>query len=363
MTALLGTCAERGCKVTTTGLCVNGVKPASRCPRFEPAAPARPAASVTVATPPAAAPAVTPPASAKTRAPRATQPLPSGEALDFASGNRIVRAERSRIILLAGARRSGKTTLALSLYELYQRGPFAGMRFAASETLVAFERLCHAARVRSEGDAPDTLRTELEAGTQLLHLRLRPQAGQQPPVNLLFADLSGEHYERACNETEECKKLIMMSRADHVAILLDGARLSQQNQGAHVFKETRGLLSSALDAGMLGRSSTVRILFAKCDRLGPEPQNMSTLRRIRDKLSEDFAARLGRLDYTFIAARPDRPTAELPLGHGLSALLSEWVEPPPPISPPPPHLVRFTSQRQSERYLEVRLPHLFSEES
>lgn len=355
MTAPTGGCQERGCKVALTGTCLNAVNPANRCPKFIPAPTAQPAA-------PTPQPLAPPPAPAKSRAAKAAQPLPSGEALDFAQGSRIVRAEHSRVILLAGAQRSGKTTLALSLYELFQRGPFAGMRFAASETFVAFERLCHEARARSEGDAPDTLRTEFEAGTQFLHLRLRAEDSQQPPVNLLFADLSGEYYERACNETAECQKITMLSRADQVALLLDGVRLAQPGERAKVFKETRQLLGSALDAGMLGEHSTVTILFAKCDRLEQRPESAPALQQIRDKLSQDFGSRLSRLDFAHIAARPEKPTAEIPLGYGLASLLTEWVKPPPRVTPPPLLLKRIKSDRQSERYLEVRLPHLFTEE-
>lgn len=332
------TCQIKDCPLAVSGQCVEDYNPPQKCPN---------AVIVSADTPS--------PASKRSVRSRG---LPLGEVLDFAAATRILRAEPGQVLLLAGSQRSGKTTLALALYELFQRAPFAGLRFAGSETLVAFERLCHDARVNSNNEDAETLRTELEAGTHFLHLRLRRHDLVTPPINLLFADLSGEHYERACNSTEECKKLNILHRADRIILLIDGERLLKGSEQAKVLKEVNDLLQSALDAQMLGKWSQVFVRFAKWDRLAATPKLQDTLNDIEEILTKSFADRLGRLHFGRLAARPEHRTKEIPLGYGLKEILDDITAVParPPLDPFV--LDAPSSERQADRYLALRLPHL-----
>lgn len=330
-------CRQKGCPLSTTGQCLEGIHPASACPHV-----------VTTSERPKAPPARS---DAWTR-------LPSGDVLDFEAAARILRAEQGRVILLAGAQRSGKTTLALAFHELFQKGPFAGMDFAGSETLVAFERLCHDARVSSENDGPETLRTELEAGTHFLHLRLRATGGASPALNLLFADLSGEHYDNACNNIDECRRIEILRRADLTVLLLDGARLQRANERAKVFKEARGLLRSAIDAGMLGAGSRVRVCFAKWDLLADDTGVLAPIEEIQRRITTDFQGRFASLDFDRIAARPEHRKRSIPLGFGLDTLLRVATTLPPRPAPPPLRFPVPDTDRQADRYLALRVPEL-----
>jgi hypothetical protein len=334
-------CKQKGCSVASSGRCVDGIEPPSGCPHIVQVAAGK--------------------ATASTKAAGRTLRLPGGGVLDFDQATSILRAEPGKILLVAGAQRSGKTTLPLAIYELFNKGPFAGLHFAGSETLFAFESMCHAARVRSENDSPDTLRTEFEAGTHFLHLRLIRDGDARQPFNLLFADLSGEHYENACNSTDDCKKIPMLRRADRVLLMLDGKRLKVPAERAKVFKEARGMLGSALDAEMLTASSQVRVLFAKWDLLADDTAAQSPLHQIEDRLAAEFRGRVARFEFAKVAARPELPTAAVPLGHGLAEILGDASLPPEKPVPLPLRLPVPVSDRQADRYLSLRLPDLCKE--
>lgn len=335
------TCKQKGCTVASSGRCVDGLDPPSGCPYI-----IQVAASKTTTS---------------TKTPARTLRLPSGGVLDFDQATSILRAEMGTILLVAGAQRSGKTTLPLAIYELFNKGPFAGLRFAGSETLFAFESMCHAARVRSENESPDTLRTEFESGTHFLHLRLTRDGDRPQPFNLLFADLSGEHYENACNSTEDCKKIPMLRRADRVLLLLDGKRLKVPAERAKVFKEARGMLGSALDAQMLTASSQVRVLFAKWDLLADDTSAQAPLRQIEERLAAEFRSRVDKFEFSKIAARPEHSTAAITLGYGLADLLIEISSLPDRPAPLPLKLPVPVSDRQADQYLALRLPQLCKE--
>jgi hypothetical protein len=122
---------------------------------------------------------------------------------------------------LAGPHGSGKTTLAASLYEGFLSGEFPVAAFVGSRTLVGWEERCHLARVASGGEVPDTGRTSRE-DLGLLHLDLNFQTRF---TRLLFADLSGEHFEDLMEGVENPHAQALLDRADHVALCIDGARL------------------------------------------------------------------------------------------------------------------------------------------
>lgn len=330
-------CNQKGCQIAKTGLCLDGVEPPGECKHV-----------VKTVAPPKAPPAN----SDQWRA------LPSGAILDFPQADRIMRAEPTRIILLAGPRDSGKTTLALSFYEQFRKGPFHGLNFAGSETLVDFERLCHQSRAASERSVPDTSRTALADGTRFLHLRVRPERGESRPRNLLFADLSGEFYEHACNNEKDCRSIEILRRADLVLLLLDGERIVQPGKGAEVLKSARGLLRMALDTEMLDEHSNVCVCFSKWDIVAAHEAARKHAQQMRALLARDFTERLASLRFQEVAARPTAPTGEIPNGFGLKALFEQMLpeDERAPVAP-----LRFpvpASDRQIDRYLAVTAPEL-----
>jgi len=190
--------------------------------------------------------------------------LPEGGAFDLLSASVVTCANSTQVIVLAGGIGSGKTTLLASIYEKFQKSPFAGYIFAGSLTLPAFERRCHLARIASERSQPDTERTKGMEDT-LLHLRVRKQDLSYPSQDLLFTDLGGERFRLARDSTEECRRLEILLRADHFVLLMDGEKLAQVEDRLQARASSRSLLRSCLDAQMLGAHSYVDVLFTKWD--------------------------------------------------------------------------------------------------
>src|SRR5260370_42496305 len=102
--------------------------------------------------------------------------LPSGKGLTFSEGDAITRRSHSRVVLLAGTAKSGKTTLLSSLYLLFHRKPIVGYLFAGCETFVGFEERNYYVEILSGLARPTMERTVV---SELLHLSLRNEDGSQ----------------------------------------------------------------------------------------------------------------------------------------------------------------------------------------
>jgi len=252
--------------------------------------------------------------------------LPDG--LDFspATAARITSALLTRVIVVAGDEDSGKTTFVTSLYDRFQEGSFAGYIFAGCRTLPGMERRCFPSRIESERVRPDTARTPRSDGQSLLHMRLRVEDLSRPSQDLLLTDISGEYFRAACDSTEECQQLEVLRRADHLALCLDGERLADTGLRHEAFNTGKVLLQSALDADMIGQRTFVDVLITKRDLLGPVDGSTAQtyLNNIRQRLSDEFKHRVGRLRFFEVAARPT--VAGFPLAYGLDQVLPSWVE-------------------------------------
>jgi uncharacterized protein YbjT (DUF2867 family) len=260
--------------------------------------------------------------------------LPEGADLDSVGADRVARAATTRVILLAGAADTGKTTLLASLYECFQRGPVAGYAFAGCETVFGFERRAYLGRIECGRPGPDTARTSLTTVPRWLHLRVRDRQAEEPLRSLLFSEIGGDFVRLARNSTDECRRLTLARRADHFAILVDGAGLIQRQQRLAVTNDAGLLLRSCLDAEVLGRFSFVDVLFTKWDlvlRSGERTEIEQFLEAFASRTRQLCQPRLGRLRFVQIAARP-APGSPLGFGHGLSELLASWTAESPAVA-------------------------------
>ena len=146
-----------------------------------------------------------------------------GEFLSSTEAGAIVRASPTSVVAVAGMARSGKTTLVGGLYELFHKGPFAGYLFAWCQTLPGFEQRRHLARLCCERETPDTERTLHKVTHDLLHLRIA-DSSDGTHHDLLFSDIYGEAFRQASDSAEECRKIQVFKRVDHVAVLVDGKK-------------------------------------------------------------------------------------------------------------------------------------------
>ncbi len=281
--------------------------------------------------------------------------LPPGTDLTVEMGARTTSASLTRLIFVAGEAESGKTTLLAAVYEKFSEAPFADLLFAGSTTLVGWERRCHLARIASGAERPDTERT-LGLGQRLLHLRVRNITLEQPIQDLLFADLSGEVFKLIRDSTPECQQLGILRRADHFVLLLDGRKLAALGTRHEALNNGMALLRSCVDAGMIGRYSFVDAIFSKYDLLADAGADTSSfLTHATETIRARFGAKLGRLRFHNIAARPESPVIEY--AFGIPALLRSWVDDSPyfvdrlsfPVKVP-------WKVRSFDNYLWVRFP-------
>lgn len=248
--------------------------------------------------------------------------LPSGKHVSPKEASEVARSEITRVIILAGPVKSGKTTLVTSIYECLQHGTFGGYTFAGSRSLIAFERICHLARIASERGEADTERTRPTDDPEFLHLRVRAEALPQESQSLLFSDISGEDFRAACDSTEECRRMGIVARADHFSILLDGAKLVDINRRQQVRNEAFLLLRSFLEAGMLDKQSHVQIIMSKLDLIVASAANEteSFLARICEEFAGQHGTDVASMRFFRIASR----SKSFRLGHNVEHLMSVW---------------------------------------
>lgn len=309
------TCGQQECEIHETGRCLEGFATLAECPYFGKKLPH------------IVSPATEGPAEETEPVPKDV-PLPEGRALTASGATRLVRSALTRVVVLAGDVESGKTTLAASLYDRFQEGPYAGLLFAGSLTLAGFEERCHTARMASQRMRPATLRTSTSEDFRFLHLRLRRAQSRFVVRDLLITDLSGERYRLARDSSEEVKLLTALRRADHVALLVDGAQLLRPETRHEAATNPQALLRSCLDEGMLDTRNHVQVVFSKWDLVSTGPTASDAIRFIEDVVTTAFRRfehRLGSLEFVRVAARPDRVTGVLtPVG--LDQLLDAWLD-------------------------------------
>lgn len=254
--------------------------------------------------------------------------LPSGKPLQEDGASSLLRAHAIPIILLAGAAKSGKTTLLASLHDSFQSKPFAGYLAAGSRTLMGFEERCFDSRASSGGDEPTTLRTIRADGLQFYHLKLRKEDLKTGIQHALFGDMSGEYYSGALDSAAELRALKIITRADHFVHLIDGGTLASRGWSAHTQSNAMMLMRRCFEEGMLEQTAKVDILLTKWDLVlgrGGEDGAQKIIEQQRNAFNTAFGRRVARLRVTPVAARPHYKSTLQP-AFGLGELLRSWVD-------------------------------------
>lgn len=253
--------------------------------------------------------------------------LNPGEALTIAESREITCARETSLVVVAGSPGSGKTTLIASLFHCFQRAPFAGFMFAGSATCLGLDRRCFLGRTISRGIEPNMERTKVGTEQRLIHFRVRREDLSEPARDVLITDISGEEYEDIRHSIDECRDFSLFRRADHIVLLVDGARIADSGQKHAAKVEAEQLLGFLHDAGHFHRSCCVHVLVGKCDLLVDEAaKRFSGL--LKDEILRGFQTKIANLSVGDIAARPRQETPEIRLGHGLCGPFAKWIERP-----------------------------------
>jgi hypothetical protein len=256
--------------------------------------------------------------------------LPGPDALDSEEAGRLLARRPGRVIVWAGERASGKTTLTSEIYER-QRRPDEPLRFAGSDSLLALERLAHPSRAKSGRRVRETRRTERDSeGREILHLALAPRGSM--PINLLFADLPGEVFRQLRDNEIAPADLPLLVRADKLALLADGMRLADPDRRANVASGVRQLLHAIHASGTLDERTELALVVTMWDRIvGNQDTESYWATREQQLMSE-----LRSID-------PDAPVLKVAArapgdwehSDGMSALI-DWVTKPVRVTTDPP---------------------------
>ena len=270
--------------------------------------------------------------------------LSSGNALTTTEGHRLTGEYPTKVVILMGMVKSGKTTVLSELYERFCEGPFAGQIFAGSRTVMGFERICFLSRAASLRDSEDTERTMRGTENNLLHLDLVAE-GAGPRRRLLLSDLSGEWFEEATESNEKLYGIPYLRRADHVVVFADAEKLGNNLQRQYLLNQLLVLLRCCIEERRIKNTCRLTIVVSRHDLLPAEMDQTfleSMKSRIYRRTGEYFNRPVTFLD---LAARPKCGPER---AYGLAELLNLWLEEPAATEPHVPKLMNTADEARRE---------------
>jgi hypothetical protein len=278
-------------------------------------------------------------------------PMHRGTALKSSRISEITRREFTPIVFLAGATGSGKTTLLASVYEAFQFAPLAGYSFGGSLTMLGFEEKCFEARARSGSNKTDTPRTQPKDGQEFFHLRLRGSPSE-PFRELLFADMSGEFYERAVNNAAELreKEFEILTRCDFLVLLLDGEKLLDPFRRQNVRRDAHTFILRCLELNLLLPHTVFQVMISKWDKVAL--RSNEEIKSCKNFVESVFSTEILKrpLEVLPIASRPAEYSAEIGKLYGIKDLFPGWVEAVSPIlRPSEPKNINVPAKRMFSR--------------
>lgn len=276
--------------------------------------------------------------------------LPAGEALTLSESSVLTFAAPTRLTILVGERRVGKTTLMAEIHNAFLAGPIGEETFAGSRTLPAFESRGFRARLKSRRDRPETTRTSLASGVRLLHVAARNMTTGGPARDLLLGDTSGEAFSAMRTRREEVDALApLLRRADSVILLVDGARIAQTTHAQKTRTNARTLFRAMLEGNALTAESVVHVAVTKWDAVALAAAE-HTARALFEEIANSFSTSVRLLSCHELAARPN-PKAGLDRFFGIEKLFGALFFESPnnfqlPAIPPPANVrsyLRFSN--------------------
>jgi hypothetical protein len=301
-------CANQLCRVAEDGKCVEGYDELTQCP-FYGREPDEEGEQTDAQDSPPAFDGIE---------------LPDALALRSGRADRVLAVLPSRMIGIVGAYNSGKTSIISGLFDLFQTGPVADVKFAGSSTLHGLEMICHDVRVASERDEAHSERTK-RGEVRFYHLDVRDRNGLQ---TLLIADRSGEEYEEVADLTANASAMFELRRADVITVLVDGRRLSLPAERADAIGAIPLIIQGMIENEAFARRPNLAIVLTKDDAVQASARKdrvQQDFEAVVERIRTDFADNFGELRPFVTSASPK--DTNVARGAGLTELLEFWLKP------------------------------------
>jgi hypothetical protein len=254
-------------------------------------------------------------------------PLVTSDAeLSFAEALALTGRRGVRLVMPMGEIGVGKTTIMVELWtQLAGVQAIDGYRCAGSRTAMAFEERAYLSRMAAGVGRRSTARTHYNENEGLLHLEVARPDGAL--IDLLFADYSGERYEKIREGASARDELAWAPRADRMLLVVNGRKLQKSNTREIETDRAARLLYALRTAGLVRRGARVAVVVAREDEVDESAFASSQPRLdalVGTAKELDEGAVLLR-----IAARPK--SGDPPAGFG--ALLDWICSDDPPVAP------------------------------
>lgn len=300
-------CHQQGCKILEGGSCLEGIDVTKdECPHFY--AESQNSDNIEVKN------------SIQTKSSTSIK-LFTGRELSFEEISMITNRYDCTLIAIVGESKSGKTTLIAEYFITLQKQPIKDFFFAGSRTQIGFEERCFLATDGSKAKKPVTGRTTSKEFS-FLHLAIKHQDElKEDPTHLLFSDIWGERFREAKGSTTLMKELKILKAADYVLFIIDGEKIATKATRALTIEEAKTFIQKALDENIFDLNTNLKVAVSKWDFLHSD-SSFDFSDKIERVFKERFESRLGKIEFTKLAARSENTGLEA--GYGLYDLLKSW---------------------------------------
>lgn len=190
--------------------------------------------------------------------------LRGAESLSWEQADLVAARHGAAIVLVAGNQESGKTTLLLQMWAQFLRGPFAGYRFAGSETMDAFDDRHYPCRVDSGNPYPITEHTT-DTDMRFLHIRVADVTGERRA--LLMTDLWGELFKDVAMGAKVTERVPVAPKADKMIVIIDGEEVADDSRREAALRNAKTLVGAFASEGGLRHHAPLLVLLSKSDLL------------------------------------------------------------------------------------------------
>ncbi len=247
--------------------------------------------------------------------------------LDLGGASALLRKASANLIATIGPVKAGKTCLIAAMYDTFQYSQYNAYTFAGSQTLAAFEGICHSARSTSQAGDLLNPRTKSSEHPFFYHLSISEHSGQELN-NLLLADRSGEIYEEICKKPSVAEECLELERADLLNVLVDGLKLCDRFQRAAMISTCQNMMLALSESGVVPPALRVNLVLTKCDDIEVSENKESAYAAFKDlaaRIEDQCGSVFTKFSmFNVVAVRKHNVLVER---YGLEALLQSWLEP------------------------------------